>query len=403
MTPMTITPIPAMATMVSGSIASARPGVAKPMIKVTIRTRDRSRNARFMVFMATTITDGVRFPSRPSTIADGRRIGLGSRHEGDHEQMAEARGMNTTRHPLEPLDADEMRRTAGILRDHGKLGAGIKVIAFTLREPTREELRTWASGRALPREVLAILLEGGTGDTEEVVVSLTDKRVVSSRRLTGVQPPIVFGELRAAEQAVHDDPRWQAAMRRRGVTDFSLCMVDLWSAGNFGTDVPGQRLCRALTWARAHPSDNGYAHPVDGVVTIVDLNALKVVSVEDHRLVPVPAEHGNYTPDAVGRERQDVKPLEIRQPDGPSFAVDGHEIRWQKWRFRIGFNYREGLILHTIGYEDGGRERPILHRAALSDMVVPYGDPRPGYFHPNAVDAGEYGIRLTRTSHAPGP
>src|SRR5262245_24285683 len=306
--------------------------------------------------------------------------------------------MNATRHPLEPLDAHEMRGTAGILRDHGKLGPGVKVIAFTLHEPTREDLRAFAAGRTLEREVLAILLDGQSGETEEVVISLTGKRVVSSRRLSGVQPPIVFGELRAAERAVREDPRWQAAMRRRGVKDFDLCMVDLWSAGNFGTDVPGQRLSRALTWVRAHASDNGYAHPVDGVVTIVDLNALRVVAVEDHRLVPVPGEDANYTPEAVGLQRPDVKPLEIRQPAGPSFTVDGHEVRWQKWRFRIGFNYREGLILHTISYTDAGRERPVLHRAALSDMVVPYGDPRPGFFHRNAFDAGEYGIGLSANS-----
>jgi primary-amine oxidase len=310
--------------------------------------------------------------------------------------------VSAVRHPLEPLAAAEMRRTAAILRTEGKLGDGVKVIAFTLHEPTREDLRAFAGGRPLDREVLAILLDGPTGQTEEAVVSLTKSRVASSRRLHGVQPPIVFGELRAAEQAVREDPRWQAAMRRRGVTDFSLCMVDLWPAGNFGTDAPGQRLSRALTWARAHPADNGYAHPIDGVVTIVDLNAMKVVAVEDHRLVPVPAEEGNYTPAAVGALRADVKPLEIRQPAGPGFTVDGHEVRWQKWRFRIGFGYREGLILHTIGYEDAGRERPILHRAALSDMVVPYGDPRPGYFHRNAFDAGEYGIGISANSLALG-
>ena len=41
-------------------------------------------------------------------------------------------------------------------------------------------------------------------------------------------------------------------------------------------------------------------------------------------------------------------------------------MRWQKWRLRVGFNAREGLVLHAIGYEDGGRLRPVLHRAALS-------------------------------------
>jgi len=306
--------------------------------------------------------------------------------------------VSAARHPLEPLDADEMRRAASILRAGGRLGEGVKVIGFILHEPTREDLRAYAGGRALDREVFAILLDGRSGETEEAVVSLTRGRVTSSRRLTGVQPPIVLGELRPAEEAVREDPAWQAAMRRRGITDFGLCMIDLWSAGNFGTDAPGQRLSRALTWVRARPGDNGYARPVEGVVTIVDLNALKVVAVEDHRLVPLPKEDGNYTPDAVGALRPDVKPLEIRQPAGPSFEVDGHEVRWQKWRFRIGFSFREGLILHTVGYQDGGRARPILHRAALSDMVVPYGDPRPGYFHRNAFDAGEYGVGISANS-----
>ncbi len=60
--------------------------------------------------------------------------------------------MSPARHPLEPLDAAEMRQTATILRADGKLGEGVKVIAFTLHEPTREDLRAFAAGRALERE-----------------------------------------------------------------------------------------------------------------------------------------------------------------------------------------------------------------------------------------------------------
>jgi primary-amine oxidase len=43
---------------------------------------------------------------------------------------------------------------------------------------------------------------------------------------------------------------------------------------------------------------------------------------------------------------------------------------------RIGFNPREGLVLHNVGWEEGGRVRPILHRASLVEMAVPYGDPK---------------------------
>ena len=37
------------------------------------------------------------------------------------------------------------------------------------------------------------------------------------------------------------------------------------------------------------------------------------------------------------------------QPEGPSFTVHGNEVSWQKWNFRVSFNYREGLVLHNVG------------------------------------------------------
>jgi primary-amine oxidase len=76
----------------------------------------------------------------------------------------------------------------------------------------------------------------------------------------------------------------------------------------------------------------------------------------------------------------------------PSFTVDGYEVRWQKWRFRVGFTSREGLVLHQLAYEDQGRIRPILYRASLSEMQVPYGDPTRTHSKKNAFDVGEYGI-----------
>jgi primary-amine oxidase len=33
-------------------------------------------------------------------------------------------------------------------------------------------------------------------------------------------------------------------------------------------------------------------------------------------------------------------------------------------------------VLHQVAYEDGGCLRPVLHRASLVEMAVPYGDPR---------------------------
>jgi primary-amine oxidase len=81
-----------------------------------------------------------------------------------------------------------------------------------------------------------------------------------------------------------------------------------------------------------------------------------------------------------------------------SFDVDGWEVRWQKWRLRISFNAREGLVLHTVGYEDDGRLRSVLHRASIAELVIPYGDPRPFQGWRNAFDIGEYGIGIMTNS-----
>jgi primary-amine oxidase len=72
--------------------------------------------------------------------------------------------------------------------------------------------------------------------------------------------------------------------------------------------------------------------------------------------------------------------------------VRGWEVRWQRWRLRLGFTAREGLVLHAVGYEDQGRVRPVIWRASVAELFVPYADPRPFQGWRNAFDVGEYGI-----------
>ena len=300
---------------------------------------------------------------------------------------------NRPRHPLDPLTADEVGRAWSLVRAQDGLGPRIRVISIALAEPPRGGLREpGAASLPAERAAFVVLIDRDARKAYEAVVSLTQGRVSSWTHVPGVQPAIVLDEFFECEAAVRADPGWQAAMRRRGITDFSLAMVDPWSAGNFGIeDEQGRRLSRTLTWVRRSPTDNGYARPVANLIATVDLDEMKVIAIEDHGVVPLPPEDANYSPDVAG-SRPDLRPLEIRQPGGPSFALEGHELSWQKWRLRLGFTPREGLVLHRVSYRDQGRDRPILDRAAVVDMVVPYGDPRPTYFHRNAFDVGEFGI-----------
>ena len=251
-----------------------------------------------------------------------------------------------------------------------------------------------------------MLLDNASGTGYEALVDLTASKVVRFEALPkAIQPAIMLDEFADCEAAVKRSPEFQAALKARGVTDSGLVMVEPWSAGNYGTEVAedrGRRLLRALCFVRSEPTDNGFARPLQGVVAVVDLNQMQVLRVEDYGAVPLPAESANWARQYLSSARDDLKPLAISQAQGPSFSVSGHEVRWQKWRFRIGFTPREGLVLHTISYDDDGQERPVLYRASVCEMVVPYGDPGEQFYRKNAFDIGEYGIGTLANSLALG-
>jgi len=85
--------------------------------------------------------------------------------------------------------------------------------------------------------------------------------------------------------------------------------------------------------------ENGYARPVEGIYILVDMQHMEILEFEDQKLIPLtPADPlRNYTSGETrgGVDRSDVKPLQIIQPEGPSFRVNGHFIQWQKVIVRI--------------------------------------------------------------------
>jgi primary-amine oxidase len=301
-------------------------------------------------------------------------------------------------HPLEPLTAKEITAAIHIVRVERNLSERVRFASVRLHEPPKEVVLNFKQNDPITREAFIILLDNTDGATYEAVVSITEGKVISWQHIPGVQPSIMIDEFFECEKTVKAHPDFQAALRKRGITNLDLVMVDPWSAGNYGTEEENtRRLSRTISFVRSHPTDNGYAHPIEGVLAIVDLNKMEVVKIEDNGVVPLPPSDGNYTTDAVSL-RTDLKTLDLTQPDGPSFMVNGHEVQWQKWHFRLGFNSREGLVLYTIGYEDKGRVRTIIYRASVAEMVVPYGDSSPNHYRKNAFDMGEYGLGMLANS-----
>lgn len=202
------------------------------------------------------------------------------------------------------------------------------------------------------------------------------------------------------EQAVLRSAEFIAALHKHyGDVDPSLVMVDIGSAENYGDPEDShRRLARPLCFLRSDPTDNGYARPIEGIRPVVDLNTMEVIRVEEFGAWPLPPLEANYSASRVKEKRHGIKLLAIEQPEGPSFALTGNQLSWQNWDFVVGFKAREGLTIHDVRYNHRGRLRPILFRASLTGMVVPYGDPRPTQARKNAFDVGEYGMGMCANS-----
>jgi primary-amine oxidase len=294
-------------------------------------------------------------------------------------------------HPLDPVSAAEYRAGREVLAAAGLLGEAVRFAYYGLDEPHKDDV---LSDQARDRRLRAFLIDVRSGESSDVVVSLTGQAVVSRRVLdprTDGQVPILDHDFAVTEEVVRADPDWRAAMARRGLTDVAKIRLCPLTAGSFGEpDEAGRRMVRVLAFVQADPQDYAWSHPVDGVAAYFDLIERRVFKIVDEFELPVPAESGDYLNPAVrGPLRTGLQPIEITQPHGPSFTLDGTLLRWQNWSMRIGFDAREGLTLHQISIADDGRDRPLIYRASVPEMVVPYGDPRFRYWQ-TYFDTGEY-------------
>jgi primary-amine oxidase len=285
-------------------------------------------------------------------------------------------------HPLDPLSRHEIASAVAILRSEHHLTRESRFPLLALHEPPKVEV---LAGRSVARQAFAIVYERAPRQTFEAVVDLTAKRVASWTEIKGVQPPLLMDDFILCEQIVRADPGWRAAMRKRGITDFSKVQIDAWSSGYHGVENEElRRSVRAVSYLKV-TGKSAYTQPIEGVVAFVDLVSHKVERLVDTGVVPLPS-----APAMESGPAMPPRPLKIVQPDGPGFSVDGQEVRWDHWRFRFAMHPREGLVLYTVAYEDHGKLRTVLYRASLSEMLVPYGDTGPAWNFRNIFDNGEY-------------
>jgi primary-amine oxidase len=307
-----------------------------------------------------------------------------------------------TDHPLDPLSADEIRRVVAVLRREHGVDDRWRIASIELREPSKTVVRAHRPGLALSREARVACWNREDGKVYVARVSVSEDRMLAWRHEPDGQPNMTADEVRECNEAMRREPRVVDALARRGIVDIDHVLVEAWAYG--AHLVPerytGRRLAWCDVWWRRQPGSSPYANPVTGLHLIVDLNRMALLEVEDSEEVRQPETMGEYIPRLVPgqRLRSDVRPLEITQPDGASFQLDGNLLTWQKWSLRVGFNYREGLVLHTVGYADGVRARSVAHRLSFAEMIVPYRDPGSDHYRRTAFDIGEWGLGFMTTS-----
>jgi len=298
----------------------------------------------------------------------------------------------TSTHPLDPMTAAELQQAAALCLAHHPSDR-LRFALISTQEPEKSAVTAFQPGQSLDRRAFVVALDRADGKVYEGIANLTTNTVDSWQHKPGVQSIPLLEEFAEADAVIRADPGWRAALERRGITDFDKIQIDPWPAGNFGApEEQGKRILRGISYVTEEKGSHGYARPIEGLVAVVDLNAGEVLTLVDEGDAPVPAADIRYDAESQPALRDDLKPLQIAQPEGVSFSLEGHELRWQKWRMRVSLHPRDGLVLHQIGYEHRGDVRRICYRAALSEMVVPYGDPSVGQYWKNAFDSGELGL-----------
>ncbi|XP_048134716.1 primary amine oxidase 2-like isoform X2 [Rhodamnia argentea] len=141
---------------------------------------------------------------------------------------------------------------------------------------------------------------------------------------------------------------------------------------------------------------NLYMRPEEGVTVAVDLDEMRIVGFVDRVTVPVPKPNGTDYSGLQKRVGPALKRIGLVQPDGPSFAVDGHMIRWANWEFHLSFDVRAGPIISlSLIYDAEQQEfRQVMYRGFISELFVPYMDLTEEWYYRTFFDAGEYGFGL---------
>ncbi|WP_166242008.1 primary-amine oxidase [Paenibacillus turpanensis] len=304
-----------------------------------------------------------------------------------------------TGHPLDPLTEEEIQTVANVVKASEHYKENIRFTEITLASPEKSKVWDYVFGKksSFQRTAEFIVLEGK--QVIEGSVDLMTKTLTRWEPIEGVHGMVILDDFMAVQEAIEASAEYAEALKLRGIDDVSKVVATPLTVGYFeGADGLAQDLRLLKVVSYLDTGDGNYwAHPIEDLVAVVDLEQKKVIKVEDEGVIPVPLKPNPYD----GRDQAAlaaVKPLDIAEPEGANYSISGHRIHWQNWDFHLRLDSRVGPVLSTMTFNDNGTKRKIMYEGSLGGMIVPYGDPDVGWYFKAYLDSGDYGMGVLTSS-----
>jgi primary-amine oxidase len=312
-----------------------------------------------------------------------------------------ASGLPAQTHPLDALSADEINRTVAILSAARQVDSETRYPTITLLENPKAEVLRWSPGQPFERRARVDYLNGDR--LFEAAVNLTSGKVDSVTEVKDRQSAILFEEFLGASEVVKQDPRWRAAMRKRGFTSFdNIICAPLTVGPVIDERYRGLRLLKVPCFDKTGAVNHVYGRPIENLLSIVDVRKRKVLDVIDLGPVPIPEAIPSDAYDPATSTRQPTKPVQILSPQGPNFTLNGSMVSWDKWNFHLRVDKRLGPVISALTYRDGSDVRQVAYQMSTSEMFVPYMDPSQTWAYRAYMDIGEYGFGALSSPLKPG-
>jgi primary-amine oxidase len=305
-----------------------------------------------------------------------------------------------TTHPMDALDADEIRRAVQILRSAGRADASTKFATLTLHEPDKDTVRAWQPGQPFARRAFVVAVQQGR--VHEAVVDLDSGGVDSWREVEGVQTRVLLAETNVNDLLwAHDE--WRAAMARRGYDQDSAIFCAPLSAGPaLPRELTDRRILYSTCFDLSDEDAVPFGRPIEGLMAAVDVRNREVRSVTDLGVVPLPTAPASLRYEDSARYRAPARPVQAATPRGSNVQLSGSQVRWDNWSFHLRVEQRVGPVLSRLTYDDRGEPRDVLYQLFASEMYVPYMDPDATWSWRAYMDVGEYGFGLLASRLQPG-